>query len=50
MDKTQFIWGYIYQKFPKDENEILNILVCLQKLHQEIEQIFPEAQTFIRPG
>ena len=43
-------WGYIYQKFKDDEDEILDILVCLQSLHKKIEQMFPEAQAFIRPG
>jgi hypothetical protein len=43
-------WGYIYQKFKEDEDEILGILVCLQRLNKKIEQTFPEAQTFIRPG
>jgi hypothetical protein len=43
-------WGYIYQKFREDEDEILDILICLQNLGKKIEQIFPDAQTFIRPG
>jgi len=43
-------WGYLYQKFKENEDEILDILVCLQRLHKKIEQTFPEAQTFIRPG
>jgi len=43
-------WGYILQKFPEDEDEILTILVCLQKLRKQTEQLFPEALTFIRPG
>ena len=40
----------IYQKLKEDEDEILDILVCLQRLHKKIEQIFPEAQAFIRTG
>ena len=43
-------WGYIYQKIKEDEDEILDILVCLQRLHKQIEQLFPEAKAFIRPG
>jgi hypothetical protein len=43
-------WGYIYQKFREDEDEILDILVCLQKLEKKIEQVFPDARAFIRPG
>jgi len=43
-------WGYIYQKFNEDEDEILTILICLQKLGKKVEQLFPEARSFIRPG
>jgi hypothetical protein len=43
-------WGYFYEKFKEDEDEILDILICLQKLRKKIEQLFPEAWTFIRPG
>jgi hypothetical protein len=43
-------WGYMYQKFREDEDEILAILVTLQRLYGIIEQRFPEAQAFIRPG
>jgi len=43
-------WGYVYQKFKYDEDEILDILVCLQRLSRKIEQTFPEARAFIRPG
>ena len=32
------------------EDEILDILVCLQRLNKRIEQAFPEARAFIRPG
>jgi len=43
-------WGYVLEKFMDDEDEILDILVCLQKLHTFIEQKFPDAHAFIRPG
>jgi hypothetical protein len=43
-------WGYLYQKFREDEDEILDILVCLQNLGKKLEQLFPDARTFIRPG
>jgi len=43
-------WGYAYQKFKDDEDEILDILVCLQRLSRKIEQTFPDARAFIRPG
>jgi hypothetical protein len=43
-------WGYIHQKFKEDEDEILDILVCLQRLNKKVEQAFPEARAFVRPG
>ena len=43
-------WGYVYQKFGDDEDEILEMLVCLQSLSKKIEQQFPDARSFIRPG
>ena len=43
-------WGYLYQKFKDDEDEILDILVSLQRLSKIIEQLFPEARAFIREG
>ena len=43
-------WGYVYQKFKNDEDEILDILVSLQRLSKIIEHVFPEARAFIRTG
>jgi hypothetical protein len=43
-------WGYFYQKFKEDEDEIFDILICLQRLERAVEQTFPEARSFIRPG
>jgi hypothetical protein len=43
-------WGYLYQKFREDEDEILDMLIFLQSLCKKIEQIFPDARTFIRSG
>jgi hypothetical protein len=43
-------WGYVYHKFQENEDEILDILICLEHLGKKIEQEFPDARTFIRPG
>jgi len=43
-------WGCVYQKFPEDEDVILDILVGLQKLNRQVEFLFPNAKSFIRPG
>ena len=50
MERNIGAWGYIYQKFQEDEDEILAILICLQKLGKKVEQLFPDARIFIRPG
>jgi len=50
IERNMAAWGYMYQKFKEDEDEILDILVCLQRLRKKIEQVFPKAQAFIRPG
>ena len=34
------------KKFQEDEDEILAILICLQKLGKKVEQLFPDARTF----
>jgi len=43
-------WGYMYQKFKEDEDEILDMLVNLQRLSKKVEHSFPDARAFIRPG
>ena len=43
-------WGYLYHKFKDDEVQILDTLICLQKLNREVEQVFPDARSFIRAG
>lgn len=43
-------WSYLYEKFKNDEDLILDILINLKNLSNKIEQIFPEARAFIRPG
>jgi len=50
VDKSISAWGHVYQKFQEDEDEILAILICLQNIGKKIEQAFPDARAFIRPG
>ena len=50
IDRNIGAWGYLYQKFKDSEDEILEILVCLQRLSKEIEQVFPDARNFVREG
>jgi len=50
IERTIGAWGYMYQNFTEDEDKILEILVCLQKLRKGVEQAFPQAQAFVRIG
>ncbi|MDR2691967.1 MAG: hypothetical protein LBB73_06695 [Dysgonamonadaceae bacterium] len=50
IERNTGAWGYLYQKFREDEDEILDILVLLQKIARQVEQVFPDARGFIRQG
>jgi hypothetical protein len=50
IERNMGAWGYLYWKFREEEDEILDILVLLQKINKQVEQIFPGAREFIRPG
>lgn len=49
-DRSLAAWGEIMNIFEEWEDEILNILVLLQKMIKGIEKEFPNARNFIRPG
>jgi len=50
IDRIINAWGYVYEKFAENEDEILDILICLQSLGKKIEGAFPDARAFVRPG
>ncbi len=50
IDRSVGAWSVVLQKFTEDEEVILQILICLQKLRNEVEKQFPCARNFIRPG
>lgn len=43
-------WKILYDHFPQIQDEILDILVSLEKLKQKTEVEFPKAWDFVRPG
>ncbi|MEX0649097.1 MAG: hypothetical protein WEA56_15615 [Balneolaceae bacterium] len=43
-------WSGIFQNFPEQEDEILNLLVMLEKIRNGIQKTFPDVHKFIRPG
>lgn len=50
IDDSIAAWGELMNIFPSEENEILNILVHLERLRKTIEKTFPKARAFKRPG
>lgn len=50
IDDSMAAWGEMMNIFPSEENEILNILVHLERLRKTIEKTFPDARAFKRAG
>ncbi len=50
IDRSISAWGTFLSTFPEREDEILNILVHLERLRRKTESEFPMARKFIRPG
>ncbi len=43
-------WGVLYKQVPEQEDEILNILLLLEKIRKGIFKTFPQVNEFVRPG
>lgn len=50
IDRSIAAWGEVGSHLPMLKNDILNILVHLDRLRRNVEKAFPDARTFIRPG
>jgi len=50
IDRSIAAWGEIHGHLPMLGNDVLNILVHLERLRRVVEKIFPDARAFIRPG
>lgn len=50
IDRSISAWGKLLKHFPNSEDEILNILVLLERLRNMSEKEFPDARKFVRPG
>lgn len=50
IDRSLAAWGEMRNYFPEREDEILDILIFLDRLRRDIEKLFPAARAFIRPG
>ncbi len=50
MDRSIAAWGLMHEHFPQRADEILDMLVYLDRLRKRTEEIFPNARAFVRPG
>ncbi len=50
IERSITAWGLLLELMPEEEEEILSVLLILQKLQNLIEAEFPDAMLFIRPG
>lgn len=50
IDRSITAWGTLREHFSDREDEILDILICLDRLRKKIENTFPGARAFVRPG
>lgn len=50
IDRSIAAWGELIKLFDDSFDEILDILVLLEKLRKSVQNAFPDARNFIRPG
>lgn len=50
IDRSIGAWGRMCKHFPDRKDDILDILVHLDRLRRKTETIFPDARGFVRPG
>lgn len=50
IDRSIAAWGEMFRHFPEQEDEILDLLVHLDRLRRKVEEAFPNARAFVRPG
>ncbi len=43
-------WGVLHRQLPEQEDEILEILLLLEKIRKGVFKTFPDVNKFIRPG
>ncbi len=50
LDRSMAAWGHMHRFFPAHQDQIMAIIVHLERLRNRAEKIFPEARNFVRPG
>lgn len=50
IDRSLAAWGIVYQAYPRYEDDVLPLLLHLDRLRKSVEVLFPAARAFHRPG
>ncbi len=50
IDRSLLAWQTVMHQYPDKTDELLDLLVLLNRTSRELEILFPEARTFQRPG
>ncbi|MGD8503748.1 MAG: hypothetical protein PVH49_09090 [Syntrophobacterales bacterium] len=50
IERSIAAWGELRSHFPLQDNDLLEMLVHLEQLRRKVENAFPDARAFIRPG
>jgi len=50
IERSIAAWGQMCEDFPQRQDDILDILIHLDRLYKNTEMTFPNATAFIRPG
>jgi hypothetical protein len=50
IDRSMAAWGHMHTYFAGHRDQILSIIMHLDRLRRRVEIIFPEARNFMRPG
>ena len=50
LDRSIGAWAALHSQFPDRTDDILDILLHLDRLRKRVDQVFAEARAFVRPG
>ena len=50
IDRSMAAWGHMHRFFPSHQDQIMAIIVHLERLRNRTETLFPDARNFVRPG
>jgi hypothetical protein len=50
IDRSMAAWGCLNDCFPSHRQQIFSIIQHLESLRRRVENVFPEARNFVRPG